>query len=83
MANAYSCTFLLDHPTSEGLVVNFFQIAENEEDALLLSKEQVSEAEFISDTRDWTIKTYVIKEIHREDLEQAATEVLGWQPPER
>ena len=82
MANAYSCTFVLEHPTSERLVSNFFQIAENDDEALRLSKEQINEAEFTSDTRGWKIIAHVIKEIHREDLEQAATEVLGWHPPQ-
>ncbi len=81
MANAYNCTFVLENPANERLVSTFFQVAEDDADALLLSKAQISEAEFTSNTRNWTIIAQTIKEIHREDIEQAAIEVLGWHPP--
>jgi uncharacterized protein YjbK len=81
MKNAYSCTLILKHPSRDGLIYSSFVVAEDEERAKQRVRENLSEGEFLSDTRDWTIETETYAVIGEEHIEEAAIEVLGWGPP--
>jgi len=81
MKNAYICTLLLKHPNGVQSVTSLFFVADSPEAAVQRAREQLNEAEFISDTRGTVIESHSVHEIGREHIEEAATEVLDWKPP--
>jgi hypothetical protein len=59
-----------------------FTVADNEADAKQRAMEELSAAEFMTDTPDCSVEFETIREISEEHIEEAAIRVLGWHAPE-
>lgn len=82
VAKMFVCLFELRQPNStEFLTVTDVVVAKDESDARHQCEALVREGSFASGTRGWVIDRFTFREVNRNMLERAATEVLGWSAP--
>jgi hypothetical protein len=76
----YSVAVVASQSKGDALL-NAFVIASNQESALEQALVTLREESAESKTGRWRVVTSSVKQIDRDLLEQAATEILGWSAP--
>ncbi len=79
--NMYSVAVVAGQSKGD-MLLNAVVIASSEEAALEQALVTLREGVAESETRKWRVVTSTVKQVDRELLERAATEILGWTAPD-